>query len=324
VDRARSGGEANLSVAFLFPGQGAQGGSFLDRLPDDAAVRETLAEASSILGRDVRDFATEDALKSTVAVQIATVVAGVAAVRALARRGIEPQAVAGLSVGTFTAAVACGAVRFADAVPLVRRRGELMERAYPHGYGLAAIVGLNERQVTALIESVSRSNAPVHLANLNSATQFVVAGADATLGALVADARRAGAQKAERLAVGVPSHSALLAHVADELEREIATVALAAPHVPYVTNTRGRATKDAEAVREDLARNVMYPVRWYDGTTALYELGARLFVKMPPGRILTELAEGAFPDARAVAVDDTRLDTIAILAERERQIDAVR
>lgn len=122
----------------------------------------------------------------------------------------------------------------------------------------------------------------------------------------------------------MPSHSALLEHVADELQRDIAKVAVAVPHVPYVTNTRGRATKDAQAVREDLARNIMYPVRWYDGTTALYELGARLFVEMPPGRILTELAEGAFPDARAVAVDETRLDTIAVLAERERREDAVR
>jgi len=313
-----------VSVAFLFPGQGAQAAGFLDRLPDDSAVYDTLAEASSILACDVRDFATQGRQHSTAAVQIATVVAGVAAVRALRRRGIEPQAVAGLSVGTFAAAVACDAIHFADALRVVRRRGELMERAYPQGYGLAAVVGLNEREVQSLIDAVSRERARLYLANLNAATQFVVAGADAALEAFVAVARRAGARKAERLAVTVPSHSALFTDVANELALCVANVSVAEPRVAYITNRGGRPTRDPETVREDLARNVMYPVRWYDGTTALFELGVGLFVEMPPGRVLTELAESAFPGARAVAVADTRLDTIEILAARERRSDSVR
>lgn len=313
-----------MSVAFLFPGQGAQRAGFLDRLPDESVVRDTLAEAEAILGRDVRELASAEGLRSTVAVQLTTLVAGVAGARVLARRGIEPQAVAGLSVGAFAAAVACDALHFADALPLVRKRAELMERAYPHGYGLAAVVGLSELQVSSIIEDLGRRGTLVYLANLNAATQFVVAGADASLDVFLAHARRAGAQKTERLAVTVPSHSPLLANVADELTFALASVVISDPRVPYVTNTRGRTTRDAATVCEDLARNVMLPVRWYDGTTALYEWGARLFIELPPGRVLSDLATAAFPGARAVAFDDTDTRTIEILTEREKRADAIR
>jgi malonate decarboxylase epsilon subunit len=313
-----------VSTALLFPGQGAQTPGFLDRLPDDPAVAATFAEASAILKRDIRELETEQALRSTVAVQLTTLVAGVAVVRALAQRGVTADAVAGLSVGAFAAAVAGGALHFADALPLVRLRAELMERAYPHGYGMAAIVGLGERELAKVIERVNDPEERVYLANLNSATQFVLAGAETGLDAAIEAAHNAGARKAERLAVSVPSHSRLLSHVAEELERAIGSVSIADSRLPYIGNRRARATRDADEIRADLARNVMYPVRWYDATTVLYELGARLFVEMPPGRVLTDLAEAAFPDARAVAAEDTRFDTIAVLAERERRVDAER
>jgi malonate decarboxylase epsilon subunit len=313
-----------VSIAFLFPGQGAQTPDFLDRLPGDPVVTQTLAEASAILGHDVRELATEQALTSTIAVQVTTLVAGVATQRALAHRGVEPDAVAGLSVGAFGAAVAGGAITFTDALSLVGLRAELMERAYPHGYGMAAIVGLGERRVSALLECVNEPHERVYLANLNAPTQFAIAGNEAGLDAVIAQAHAAGARKAERLAVSVPSHSRLLSHVADELERAIAGVTVENSRIPYMSNRRARAIREREEIRADLARNVMYPVRWYDATRVLYELGVRLFVEMPPERILTDLAEAAFPDARAVAAEDTQFDTIAALAGRERRFDAAR
>jgi hypothetical protein len=121
--------------------------------------------------------------------QLTRVMAGVAMARALGTRGVEQQAVAGLSVGAFAAAVVCGALQFADALQLVRLRGALMERAYPQGYGLAAIVGLDERSVSHLVEQVSTPEAPVYLANLNAPTQFVIAGAEAGLQAALGRAR---------------------------------------------------------------------------------------------------------------------------------------
>src|SRR5262249_19751349 len=138
------------TLAFLFPGQGAQTDGVLHRLPDHPSTAATLSEASDVLGYDVLTLDTRAALESTVAVQIGMVVAGVALTRALAAEQLRPHVSAGLSVGAYPAAVSCGALEFADAVRLVRKRAELMEAAYPSGYGLAAIAGLTEQQVETL------------------------------------------------------------------------------------------------------------------------------------------------------------------------------
>ncbi len=190
---------------------------FLHRLPDHPAVAATLAEFSAALGQDILALDGEQALRSTVAVQIATVAAGVAVARMLAERGAEPDFVAGSSVGAYAAAIVGGAVSLADALPLVRLRGELMERAYPRGYGLAAVVGVFERRLDALVAAAFDPAAPVYLANLDAPTQFVIAGAEAGLDKVLEAARAEGARKAEHMAVGVPSHCPLLAKVADTL-----------------------------------------------------------------------------------------------------------
>jgi malonate decarboxylase epsilon subunit len=313
-----------MSIAFLFPGQGAQTPGFLHRLPDHPAVAATLAEASAALGQDVLALDGELALRSTVAVQVATVTAGVAVARMLAERGVEPDAVAGLSVGAYAAAIVGGAVSLADALPLVRLRGELMERAYPRGYGLAAVVGLSQRRLAALIAAAFDPAAPVYLANLNAPTQFVIAGAEAGLDKVLEAARAEGARKAEHMAVGVPSHCPLLTTVAETLADALSSVKIVAPRVDYVDNRRARSSRDPEAIREDLARNVMHPVRWHDSTALLFELGVRLFIEVPPGHVLTNLAAAAFDEARAVAAEDSALETLAVLAGRERRLDRER
>ena len=307
-----------MSIAFLFPGQGAQSPGFLHRLA--AAHPETAASidaAGAILGLNAWALDEEAALRSTVAVQLTTVIASVAAARLCGARGVAAQAAAGLSVGAFAAAVAAGALAFEDMLPLVRLRARLMEQAYPSGYGLAAVVGLTRRQVEALVTAEHRDGAPVYLANLNAPTQFVLAGAEAGLEAVLAAAQAAGARKAERMAVSVPSHCPLLAGVGDALAEAIAHVPMRAPTIGYVSNRGGRLLRDVEAIRADLARNVMYPVLWHDATGLLYEAGARLFVEMPPGHTLTNLATAAFDDARALAFEDTRFDTLEVLAARE-------
>ena len=140
-----------MSIAYLFPGQGAQTAGFLRRLPKHPAVSATLDEAAAVLGIQVTSLDTATALASTVAVQLSLLIAGVAVTRALAYEGLKIDAAAGLSVGAFGAAVACGVLSFADALPLVKLRGECMEQAYPHGYGMAAITGLDEHQVAAIV-----------------------------------------------------------------------------------------------------------------------------------------------------------------------------
>jgi malonate decarboxylase epsilon subunit len=307
-----------MSIAYLFPGQGAQTPGFLHRLPGHPAVSATLDEAGAVLGMEVKILDTAAALESTTAVQLCVLIAGVAVSRALAWEGVIVDAAAGLSVGAFGAAVACGALRFADALPLVKLRGECMQQAYPHGYGMAAIVGLDEQQVAAIVENLGGDAAELYVAAINAPTQIVVSGADRALDAAIETARRNGARRAERMAVTVPSHCPLLDGVALRLEAAMAAIDMRDPQRPYVSNRRARAVSDAQGVRDDLIHNVSHAVRWHDSVTLLRELSVRLFIEPPPGQVLSRLAEQSFPEARAVAVEDARLDSILLLAERER------
>jgi malonate decarboxylase epsilon subunit len=311
-----------VNIAYLFPGQGAQTPGFLHALPEHPAVNATLDEAGTVLGLDVMTLDTNTALASTVAVQLSVLIAGVAVMRALAHEGVRVDAAAGLSVGAFAAAVTCGALAFADALPLVKLRGECMQQAFPHGYGMAAIVGLDERQIAGIVEQIGGAAAQIYIANVNAPTQIVVSGPDRALDAAVEAARQAGARQAVRMPVSVPSHSPLLDPVAARLAAAMQPIELLAPTLPYVSNQRARVVCDAEGVREDLICNVAHTVRWYDSVNVLYELGVRLFLEPPPGQLLSRLAQQAFPEARAVAIENAQLLSVALLAQRHRQSDA--
>jgi malonate decarboxylase epsilon subunit len=307
-----------VSIAYLFPGQGAQTAGFLRRLPKHPAVSATLDEAAAVLGIRVTSLDTATALASTVAVQLSLLIAGVAVTRALAYEGLKIDAAAGLSVGAFGAAVACGVLSFADALPLVKLRGECMEEAYPHGYGMAVIIGLDEHQVAAIVEQVGGAGAQLYIASINAPTQIVVSGAHRALDAAVEIARHTGARRAERMAVTVPSHCPLLNAVARRLAAAMAPIEMHDPQQPYVSNRRARAVYDAQGVRDDLIHNVADAVRWHDSVTVLYELGVRLFIEPPPGQVLSRLAQQAFTEARALAVEEVQLSSIVLLAARER------
>jgi malonate decarboxylase epsilon subunit len=311
-----------LSVALLCPGQGAQFPGFLHCLPSHAQVKRTLLEAGTILGYDMLELDTPEALRSTVSVQLAIVVAGVAVARALSESGVRPRAVTGLSIGAFTAAVICGAIELAEALALVQLRGELMRAAFPGSYGMGVIQGLEEIAVQRLIERISTSEAPVYLASVNAPLEFAVAGSDRGIERCFDAARESGARSCVRLAVSVPSHCALLANAASTLAERVAKAPLSAPAVPYVTNRSARVTSDKEAVRDDLAFNLMFPVRWHDATAALYEHGVRLYIELPPGRVLSRLIATAFPDARAFAIADSPISHAVMLARRAQLASA--
>ena len=301
-------------IAFLFPGQGSQFAGFLHSLggtAPHARIAETIEEASDVLGMNVLELDLADALRSTVAVQIGLLVAGVATARALRDEGIVPDAVAGLSVGAYGAAVACEAIAFDDALKLLQLRAQLMERAYPRGYGMLAVSGLSEREVDAVIANAHTQAA--YIANLNASRQIVVAGADADLDRVRELALEAGARKAERLAVSVPSHCVLLDDAARELTEAASKITFRAPTIPIISNRGARPLRQADAVRQDLATNLRYPVRWHDSTVVLSELGAQVFVEMPPGRTLTQLAEDALPGIAKVAIEQTSITSAAAL-----------
>jgi malonate decarboxylase epsilon subunit len=305
-----------MKIAFLFPGQGAQSQGFLHRLPAHPAVQATLTEASSVLARDVLELDTDEALRSTVAVQLAGLVSGVAVARALVADGVEPGAVAGLSSGAYTAAVACGALTLAQALPLLQLRAQLMERAYPHGYGLLALVGLTESRVRALVDALHTPAQPLYIANLNAQTQIVLAGSDWALAAAQVAAREAGARTVHRMAVSVPSHCALMDTVATALIEAVAAIPMQDAHIPYIGNVRGRALRMGVDIGADLANNVAHAVRWQDATTVLYEMGIRSYFEMPPGAVLTGLARDSLADVVARSLDNTPLETIVYLARR--------
>lgn len=311
-----------MQLAFLFPGQGAQSAGYLHRLPEHPAVRDTLLEAAQVLHEPWDDFDREPALHSTVEVQLGLLVAGVAQARALAAEGVLPDAVAGLSVGAFGAAVACGSLDFADALRLVRLRARTMRDDFPAGYGMLAVAGLRQGPLQALLDDVNAGNDDprqrAYLANLNADAQFVVSGADAALRRLQDLAHKAGARQVERLDVAVPSHCPLLEHCGDELARALRAVRLRDAEVPYLANTTARALRAAADIARDLAQGVMRPVRWHDAGSLLLELGVRCVIEMPPGQTLGRLARQLSSGVEVLGSEDSSLRSLVVRARRAR------
>lgn len=308
-------------TTFLFPGQGAQTAGFLHALPDEDVVSATLDEAGDVLSLDPLSLDSDEAIKSTINVQLGLLIAGTACVRALAKRGVVADSVAGMSIGSFGAAVAADCIDFSDALALVKMRATLMERSYPTGYGMAAFGGLRQTRLEQLAREAEVVGEPLYLANFNAPAEIVVTGAVASLERLVRLAKEGGARRAQRLTVSVPSHCPLLEPVSAALARSIVQYKIRAPKLNYVGNRRARLLRDAGAVAEELASNVSHPVQWYDSTTLLHELGEHLFIEMPPGNTLTSLAREAFDDIEARAVGDTPMETLAYMARKRRRAE---
>ena len=304
-----------MSVLFTFPGQGAQKPGMLHALPDHPETARTLREATAALGRDVLALDDAAALRSTVAVQLCLLVAGVATARVLTALGAAPGMVAGLSIGAWPAAVVAGVLDVADAVRLVELRARLMEEAYPSGYGMTAIRGLTRQQLEPLLAQVHRPDNPVYLANLNAPRQLVVSGADAALDAVAALALAQGAHRAERLAVPVPSHCALLDDQARTLACAMEGVPRHRPRIAWISSSAARALFDGQRIGADLAANMARPVLWADTLRHAWERGARVALEMPSGSVLTRLALDAdFATGTALCVDGNRLDTLVAAA----------
>lgn len=299
-----------LRSALLFPGQGAQRAGMLAGLPDHPEVSAARDEASDALGRDWRELDGAEALARTDAAQLALTIAGVAAARALLAEGARIDVVCGHSVGAFPAAVAAGALSFADALRLVALRGGLMADSHPQGYGMTAIVGLRESVVAALVEE-ARDDGALHVANRNAELQIVVSGAEPALVRIERLAQARGARKAERLNVRTPSHCPLVAPVAERLREALAGVAVSPPSRAVVSTRTARRLATPQAIAEDLARNVAEPVRWRDAVQLLRELGVTIAIETPPGSTLKDLAAETLTDAHLTTVDGATVSGLA-------------
>ncbi|MDZ3991479.1 malonate decarboxylase subunit epsilon [Pseudomonas sp. Teo4] len=301
-----------MSSLFAFPGQGAQQAGMLQRLPDGSGL--LLEEASDTLGEQVLKLDNPVALQSTRAVQLCLLLAGVAWARWLMQRSPAPDYVAGLSIGAYPAAVIADALDLPDAVRLVALRGELMQRAYPQGYGMTALSGLDLASVERLLAEVGGE---VFLANLNSDNQIVIAGSDAAMAQVAARARSQGQGVARRLAVSVPSHCALLDEPAQALAEAFAEVTVRRPRITYLSGTSARPIFDPQRLRDDLAGNMARVVNWRATLRNAYERGVRLHLELPPGNVLSGLARPVFEQGRVLAVESTRWDTVDALLRQE-------
>ncbi|WP_423193907.1 malonate decarboxylase subunit epsilon [Cupriavidus sp. H18C2] len=304
-----------MPTLLTFPGQGAQRPGMLHALPDAPAVARTLAEASDALGADILVHDDAAHLASTVSVQLCLLVAGVASARALLADGPPAHAAAGLSIGAYAAAVTAGVLPFADAVRLVALRGRLMETAYPGGYGMTAILGLDERALAASVAQVHTPDMPVYIANYNAEGQLVIAGSDAAMDRVATLALNAGARTAQRVAIAVPSHCPLLDEPAQALRRAFDGITLARPSLRYFSASAARELRDPSRIAEDLARNMALPVRWHETMLLARACDMRLAVEMPPGNVLTRLCQPTFP--QAVALAEIRADSVRVLMGRE-------
>lgn len=243
-------------------------------------------------------------LALTANTQPAVLTASVAAAAACAERGLRPALAAGHSLGEYSALVVAGALRFADAVRIVRKRGEFMQDAVSVRTGaMAAIMGLDLAQVERVCAEAAHGEV-VGVANVNSAQQIVVAGHRAAVERAVALASGRGGTKSVMLPVSAPFHCSLMAPAAEKLARELGGVSVADPAIPVVRNVDARVTRTAAEVMPLLLEQVARPVRWTDCVRRLAAEGASTFVEVGPGRVLTGLLRRIVDGARGLSVED--------------------
>jgi len=302
---------AGAKLAFVFPGQGSQkvgmGRVWADA---SAAARETFEEADEALGFPLSRLCwegPEEELNLTANTQPALVTAAVAVFRAFGELAPElrPVAVAGHSLGEYSALVAAGALGFADALRLVRRRGELMQEAVPVGQGaMAAVIGLDAEGVAALAAAAAQGEVCA-VANLNGPGQTVLAGHKGAIDRAVALAREHGARKATLLAVSAPFHSPLMAPAREGMAPLLAAAVFRDPSVPVVTNVDAAPATTAAAVRDALVRQIDNPVRWVESVLWMEgAAGVEAFVEVGPGSVLSGLNRRIVKAARTTAVVD--------------------
>lgn len=298
------------TFAFVFPGQGSQAVGMLDAWGDHPAVRDTLAEASAALGEDIAALIAQgpkEALALTTNTQPVMLTAGVACWRAWrAEGGAAPAAVAGHSLGEYSALVAAEALTLADALPLVRLRAQAMQDAVPVGTGaMAAVLNLDADAVRAgCAEAAAASGEVVEAVNFNDPSQTVIAGSKAGVEAAAAVLKAKGAKRVLPLPVSAPFHSSLMKPAAERLKARLAEVAVATPRIAVVNNVDVASPTDADAIRDALYRQAFGPVRWVEVVQALRARGAATLIECGPGKVLMGMARRIDDTLAAGAIYD--------------------
>lgn len=298
-----------MKIAVVFPGQGSQSVGMMNGFGDTSAVLRTFREASEILGADLWALAADgpaEALNRTVVTQPLMLAAGVACWRAWRERGGPmPAFFAGHSLGEYSALVAAGALRFEDALPLVRLRAQAMQEAVPEGTGgIAAIVGLEDARIAQVCAEAAQGEV-LEPANLNSPGQIVIAGHRAAVERGMAVAKAHGAKIARMLPMSAPSHCSLMKPAAERLRERLARVAMAVPAVPVVQNADVASFDDPDRIRQALVEQLYRPVRWVETMRYLQAQGVTRIVECAPGKVLAGLVKRTVDGVQAVAITDS-------------------
>jgi len=294
--------------AFVFPGQGSQSLNMMSGFADQSVVRTTFDEASAVLGLDLWQLACggPDALQNqTVNTQPLMLAAGVAAYRVWQSVSeARPTLLAGHSLGEYSALVAAGAIRFADAVAVVRCRAEAMQDAVAEGEGaMAAILGLDDEPLIEACREAALDQvlAPV---NFNSPGQVVIAGHRAAVERGMEQCRARGAKRAVLLPVSVPSHCALMQPAAERLRQRLATGDIQSPAIPVLHNADVASHAGPEQIREALVCQLYSPVRWVETVREMAQRGVSRMAECGPGKVLAGLGKRIHPGVTTAAFVD--------------------
>ncbi|KKO54470.1 ACP S-malonyltransferase [Paenibacillus sp. DMB20] len=300
-------------IAFVFPGQGAQSvGMAKDVYESIPSSRKVIDQADKILGFSLSSMmfeGPEQELKQTYNTQPALLTASVAYLEALREKGISPDYVAGHSLGEYSALVAADVMTPAEAVAVVRARGEFMEQAVPGGQGaMAAVLGADREALSGLCAGITSEGKPVELANINCPGQIVISGTAEGVAAASERVKEAGGKRAIPLEVSGPFHSSLMRSAAERLEVKLKEVKLAEPSVPVVANVTARPASDSGQIRSLLVEQVYSPVLWQDSVEWMIGEGVDVFVEIGPGSVLTGLIKKIDKNVKLVNINS--LDSI--------------
>lgn len=309
------------TFAFVFPGQGSQAVGMLDAWGDHPAVRATLAEASDALAEDIAGLIARgpkellDLTRNTQPVMLAAAIANYRAWRA--EGGAVPAALAGHSLGEYTALVAADALTLSDALQLVRFRAQAMQDAVPVGEGsMVAVLGLDPHTVDAVCaQVVAEGGEIVSAANFNDPIQTVIAGTKGAVAKACAALKARGAKRTMPLPVSAPFHCALMKPAADQLRERLAKVTVRKPQPAVVNNIDAQALDDPDMIRDALYRQAYGPVRWVEVIRAMRARGVTHVVECGPGRILAALVRRIDHDMTGATLHDP-----ATLAEVTRML----
>ena len=295
----------NRKIVYMFPGQGSQSVGMRSKLGGmTEEQKELFSTADYILGFPLSvliDQGPDEELTRTSNTQPAMLVMGLAFGRAIEARGHAADIVMGHSLGEYTALVHCGVIDFKDALGIVRRRGELMEKAVKHTPGkMAAVIGADRIKLDDIL-GICSADGVIEAANFNSPVQTVLSGQEDAVDRAVRLINEGGIGKAVELNVSAPFHSSLMKPVADEFSRYLSEFTFSPPSLEFIDNVTGAMEKDPENIRKKLVLQISSPVQWERSMRAACDAGASSFIESGPGSVLTGLAKRIVKDQKIIS-----------------------